>query len=250
MKRATSWIRKLWANERSDELSSLETRLGYTFQDHDLLRLALTHRSFANERQLQQQNERLEFLGDAVLGLVTASHLYGEHDELPEGDLSRRKSNLVSEVSLASMAEAVGLGQVLRLGVGEDRSGGRSKPSLLADALEAVFGACYLDGGLPAARRVIEPLLTRVKEDSRDWHRRDAKTRLQETVQAHGGPPPRYRLVDEAGPDHTKTFTVECWIAGKSVGVGSGSSKKAAEQAAASAALENSELLDPPGDRS
>jgi ribonuclease-3 len=231
----------------SGKLRSFERRLGYDFTDSDLLRLALTHRSFANEQRLPVQNERLEFLGDAVLGLVTGEELYQRHEAMPEGELSRRKSYLVSEVSLAQMAAELRLGQVLRLGVGEDRSGGRGKPSLLADALEAVLGAVFLDGGLNGARSVLRPLLSERMESTGDWDHRDHKTRLQELLQSDGGSLPRYIKVAEEGPDHAKTFTVECRVNGQVAGTGQGSSKKAAEQSAAAAALDQLARLDPPG---
>lgn len=240
----SDWLRRLWGTRVSDALRSFEGRIGHDFRDYDLLRLALTHRSYANEMQLRHQNERLEFLGDAVLDLVTATVLYERHSDLPEGELSRRKSYLVSASSLAAMAAEVKLGRVLRLGVGEDRSGGRRKPSLLADALEAVFGAVFLDGGLPAATAVIRPLLERRMRVTDDWDRRDAKTRLQELLQASLGVLPCYLLVDESGPDHAKIFTVECRVDGERAGFGTGGSKKVAEQAAASAALEDEALLD------
>ncbi len=244
MKRTTVWLRRIWGPQLSEELEKLQRALGHRFRDPDLLRLALTHRSFANEKGLGEQNERLEFLGDAVLGLVTASMLFEGYPEFPEGELSRRKSSLVSEVALANIAADVGLGETLRLGIGEDRSGGRSKPSLLSDALEAVFGAVYLDAGLPAARLVIRPLLEREMERTSDWDRRDPKTKLQELVQANGFRVPRYRLIGEDGPDHAKTFTIECRLDGRKVGSGSGTSKKAAEQEAAKAALAAPDLLE------
>ncbi len=234
----------------SPELRGLEQLLGHRFRDHDLLRLALTHRSFANERGLAEQNERLEFLGDAVLGLVTASMLFEDYPDFPEGELSRRKSSLVSEASLANVADDLGLGDLLRLGIGEDRSGGRTKPSLLSNALEAVFGAVYLDAGLSAARTVIAPLLRREMERTTDWDRRDPKTKLQELVQSQGMRVPRYRMVDEEGPDHAKTFTVECRIDGQTVGLGQGTSKKAAEQEAAREALTAPDLPGTPSGES
>ncbi len=249
MKRTSEWLRRIWSSQTASELHELEESLGHRFRDQDLLRLALTHRSFANEKGLAEQNERLEFLGDAVLGLVTASMLFESYPDFPEGELSRRKSSLVSESALANVANDVGLGEVLRLGIGEDRSGGRNKPSLLSDAMEAVFGAIYLDGGLPAARTVIKPLLRREMERTTNWDRRDAKTKLQELVQSHGLKVPRYRMIDEEGPDHAKTFTVECRIDGRAVGLGQGTSKKAAEQEAARHALAAPDLLgEPSGD--
>lgn len=218
-------------------VTPLEERLGHRFRDRELLVLALTHRSWANEQSREEHYERLEFLGDAVLGLVTAEWLYREHPELPEGQLSKRKAVLVSRPALARHARRLELGGELRLGVGEERSGGRDKSSLLADSLEALFGAVFLDGGLDAVREVIRPLLQRT-EDERD-HRRhqDAKTRLQELTQARGWDLPEYELVAEMGPDHDKTFTVDCRVTGEPRGRGEGRSKKLAEQAAAAAAL-------------
>jgi len=218
-------------------VTPLEERLGHRFRDRELLVLALTHRSWANEQSREEHYERLEFLGDAVLGLITGEWLYREHPELPEGQLSKRKAVLVSRPALARHARRLELGDELRLGVGEERSGGRDKSSLLADSLEALFGAVFLDGGLAAAREVIRPLLQRT-EDERD-HRRhqDAKTRLQELTQARGWDLPEYELVAEMGPDHDKTFTVDCRVIGERRGRGEGRSKKLAEQAAAAAAL-------------
>jgi ribonuclease-3 len=217
----------------------LAERLGHAFADGTLLVSALTHRSASQEGGERGSYERLEFLGDAVLGVLAAEWLYRELAEEDEGELSKIKSYLVSEPVLAGFAAELELGGLLRLGVGEERSGGRDKPSLLADALEAVIGALYLDGGLEVARRVVTPLLARGLEA---YHagaaRRDAKTALQERLQGEGGEPPEYRLVATSGPDHQKRFAVECWAAGCLLGRGEGSSKKRAEQAAAAAAME------------
>jgi ribonuclease-3 len=217
-----------------------EKRLGHRFRHLDLLELALTHRSHANERGRDEHYERLEYLGDAVLGLVTADWLYRKHPELPEGELSRLKAQLVSRGTLARHAAALALGEVLRVGVGEERSGGRGKPSLLADSLEAVFGAVYLDAGLPAAAKVIhlmlEPMLE-VGEGRSQLLEADAKTRLQEIAQARGGALPEYRHTGATGPDHSRLYRVEAWLAGQLVGEGEGSSKKQAEQRAAAGAL-------------
>ncbi|HEX2164469.1 MAG TPA: ribonuclease III [Thermoanaerobaculia bacterium] len=217
--------------------SPLERRLGYRFRRPELLDQALTHRSWAHEQEDPERHyERLEFLGDAVLGLITAEELFREHPDLPEGELSKRKSFLVSREVLARRGEELGLGELLRLGVGEERSGGREKASLLADAVEAVLGAVYLDGGIAAARQVVSGLfaagLARPAAPELD-----AKTRLQETVQGRGWPLPVYRLVDTAGPDHDKRFTVEVRLQGEPAGVGRGRSKKIAEQEAAAVAL-------------
>jgi ribonuclease-3 len=217
----------------------LTERLGHRFTDEALLERALTHRSWIQEGDGDAASyERLEFLGDAVLGVLAAEWLYAT---LPsdEGELSKIKSYVVSEPVLARFAAELGLGERLRLGVGEERSGGREKPSLLADALEALIGALYVDGGVEVARRFTAPLLEAGYEAFRagaQW--RDPKTALQERLQADGGDPPEYRLVGTSGPDHQKHFVVECWAHGMLRGSGEGSSKKRAEQAAAAAALE------------
>ena len=224
----------------------LEKRLGHRFRRPELLEAALTHRSYAHERGLEPavdaarageaHYERLEFLGDAVLGMVAAEHLFRTRPELPEGELTKLKSQLVSRPALALHAGELGLGDELRLGVGEERSGGRGKASLLADVYEAILGAVFLDAGLaPAAklvRRHLEADLGR-----RSATPSDAKTRLQEAVQARGRGLPRYDLLAAEGPDHAKRFTVECWLGERRAGVGEGRSKKVAEQAAAAAAL-------------
>ena len=216
---------------------ALEERLGHRFADTELLSTALTHRSWAAESVTTRTYERLEFLGDAVLGLLAAEWLYRTVEQ-PEGELSRLKAYLVSETVLARQAELLGIGDALLLGTGEERSGGRAKGSLLADALEAVLGAIYLDAGLEAARRVAVPLLERALAGYEDAAAADAKTALQEVLQARGAALPDYRLVRASGPDHAKTFAVECWAEGQLLGVGTGSSKKRAEKAAAAAALE------------
>jgi ribonuclease-3 len=215
----------------------LEKRLGHRFKRPDLLQLALTHRSYANEQSVPEHYERLEFLGDSVLGLVTADWLYERHPELPEGELSKLKAQLVSRPSLAWHAERLELGPALRIGIGEERSGGRTKASLLADSLEAVFGAIYLDGGLDAARKAILAMLEETGEERTQLLHSDAKTQLQEVTQAMGLDLPEYRLTGAVGPDHNKVFTIECWVAGEIAGTGDGPSKKMAEQKAAAEAL-------------
>ncbi|HTQ78938.1 MAG TPA: ribonuclease III [Thermoanaerobaculia bacterium] len=215
-----------------------EKRLGHRFRQVGLMELALTHRSYANEQGGEAHYERLEFLGDAVLGLITTEWLYRNLPDLPEGDLTKRKNHLVSKDVLAPYAERLALGELLRLGVGEERSGGRGKTSLLANSMEAVFGAVYLDGGIEAARSVIVPMLEGGSvERPAEAIDRDAKTRLQEVAQGRGWALPEYRLAGETGPDHSKVFLVECWLQGESVGQGEGSSKKIAEQRAAADAL-------------
>lgn len=218
-------------------VEALEASLGYTFKARELLLRALTHRSYSNERGLDGNYERLEFLGDSVFGLVTSRWLYDRLPELPEGDLAKLKSHLVSATVLAAHAQKIELGQVLRLGIGEDRSGGRRKISILADAMEALFGAAYLDGGLLAAKKVIEPIVLAAYEKFEASHS-DAKTQLQELAQGLRLGLPEYVLIEATGPDHDKRFTVECRIGGDLLGRGEGKSKKTAEQVAARAALE------------
>lgn len=218
-------------------MKELEAKLGYTFQNRKLLEHALTHSSYANEhREGLTSNERLEFLGDSVLGMVVADHLYRTHMDMPEGELTRTRAALVCEGSLYEVAKRLGLGGYLRLGKGEDAGGGRSRPSILADAVESVLAAVYLDGGIAEARRLIRALiLDREVEKAVD---RDYKTALQELVQRESGQVLAYRAVGERGPDHAKIFIMEVELNGKNVGVGEGRTKKEAEQMAARAALE------------
>jgi ribonuclease III len=219
----------------------LETALGHTFHDAGLLRLALTHRSYSNERGEEANFERLEFLGDSVLGLVAAAWLYEHFPANSEGELAKRKSYLVSAAVLSQHAERIGVGEELLLGVGEERSGGRAKASILADAMEALLGAVYLDAGFAAARQVILPILAAAHAGV---YRpgTDAKTRLQEMSQARGWGLPVYHLTAEKGPDHEKIFTVECWVEERRLGRAEGGSKKLAEQAAAAVALARLDL--------
>jgi ribonuclease-3 len=214
-----------------------ERKLGYRFRDLDLLEMAFTHRSWAHEHRARGNYERLEFLGDAVLGLVAAEWLYRRFPELPEGELSKLKAMLVSRPSLARYAGQLGLGERLRLGVGEERSGGREKDSILADGLEAVWGAIYLDGGLGPARQGIHGFLEQAIGEPPPGVAADSKTRLQELTQARGLDLPVYHLVGESGPDHEKRFAVICEVDGETAGRGEGRSKKLAEQRAAAAAL-------------
>ncbi len=221
----------------------LEVALGYGFLDRELLRTALTHRSYSNEAGADRNYERLEFLGDSVLGLVAAQWLYLTHPERPEGQLAKLKSYLVSTTVLGRYARRLGVGNLLRLGVGEERSGGRTKNSILADALEAILGAVFVDGGFAAARQVILPMLELIAAERPQIPASDAKTHLQELIQARGLGLPQYRLVEEEGPDHRKSFTVDCWIDGRAVAQATGPSKKQAEQLAASAAIHELDLL-------
>jgi|LFRM01.1.fsa_nt_gb ribonuclease-3 len=218
-----------------------QANLGHTFNNPSLLRLALTHTSFANEThdETYGDNERLELLGDAVLSLIITEELYQRLEDAPEGHLARLRSAIVCEPSLACAARRLGLGQVLLLGKGEAKSGGRHRSSTLCDAFEAVVGALYLDGGLDVARKFV---LTSVAKEIGRVVAGDAlvdpKTQLQELVQAKQQATPMYRLVKTEGPDHNKTFTVEVYWQDQVWGTGRGRSKKAAEQAAAKEALD------------
>ena len=221
-------------------MQELEKKLNYTFRDPSLLVEALSHSSYANEHRAAglNSNERLEFLGDSVLGFVTAEFLFARHPNLPEGDLARIRAALVCEQSLYEVARKLDLGRYLRLGRGEEAGGGRTRTSILADATEAVFAAVYLDGGIGGAAALIHRLLLDAeKEEAVEERRRDYKTALQELVQRQAGQELAYHMVGEEGPDHAKTFVAEVLRNGKAAGTGSGHSKKEAEQAAAKAAL-------------
>ena len=221
-------------------MKTLEEKIGYTFRDRTLLENALTHSSYANEHRDKgmPSNERLEFLGDSVLGFVTAEFLFAQHPDLPEGDLTRIRAALVCEGSLVEVAKSLDLGSYLKLGRGEESGGGRKRTSILADATEAVFAAVYLDGGIGEASALIHRLLLDAeKEEAVEERRRDYKTALQELVQRQAGQELSYRMAGEQGPDHAKTFAAEVLLNGTVVGTGSGHSKKEAEQSAAKAAL-------------
>ena len=218
-------------------MESLENRLGYRFRNRELLAEALNHSSYANEhRGGLGSNERLEFLGDSVLGFVSAEYLFQGHPDLPEGDLTRMRAALVCEQSLYEVARELELGSCLKLGRGEEAGGGRERQSILADATEAVFAAVYLDGGIEKARElIIRVLLSRGPAAE---ERRDYKTTLQEVVQRRSGQVLTYHMLAQSGPDHNKKFLFEVRLNGESVGRGEGRSKKEAEQAAARDALE------------
>ena len=218
-------------------MEKLEEKLGYTFRDRSLLENALTHSSYANENKALglQSNERLEFLGDSVLGMVTADYLFRTHPDLPEGDLTRTRAALVCEGSLVEVAHQLELGSYLKLGKGEDAGGGRERPSIIADAVEAVLAAVYLDGGIGSARKIIQKFILDREEEK--GGSRDYKTALQELVQRESGQVLTYRLIGSHGPDHAKVFQVEVDLNGAPVGGGEGHSKKEAEQNAAKAAI-------------
>ncbi len=219
-------------------IKDLETALGYRFQNIALLQNALTHSSYANEywHNSLKSNERLEFLGDSILGMVVAEHLYRSFPDRPEGELTRMRADMVCEQALAQVANQLGLGKHLMLGHGEEQ-GGRKRSSILADAVESVIAASFLDGGMPSARGIIERfILSNVPVAG--LHNADYKTALQELVQRRKNQVLSYTLTGESGPDHDKQFQVDVLLNGKVVGSGSGRSKKRAEQAAACAALE------------
>jgi ribonuclease-3 len=217
-------------------LSRFATLLGCPFNDPDLIALAATHRSWCAEHAGFESNERLEFLGDAVLGLVVTSHVYAEFSDMPEGELAKVRASVVSAAAMAEVAAEVGLGDVLALGKGEAASGGREKPSILADAMEAVIGAVYLDQGWGAARQLVLRLVgDRIESAAEGPGGHDFKTQLQELAAREYEELPAYELRDE-GPDHAKRFFATVSIAGRAIGQGEGRSKKVAEQAAARAA--------------
>jgi ribonuclease III len=221
--------------------SDFEEIVGYRFRDRDLLARALTHKSYANERRetSSSHNERLEFLGDTVLGFVIGELIYRSFPNLQEGALSKIKAHLVSAATLSAKGRALGIGRFLRMGAGEARSGGAEKLSLLADGFEAIVAAIYLDGGLEAAeaflRRIFGPDVSGI--DIGDLSFQDYKTALQEAAQALGLPLPEYRIVDEYGPDHEKVFVIQVFWNGEAFAYGRGSSKREAQRKAAKEAL-------------
>ena len=219
-------------------MESLEKKLGYQFHDREKLSEALNHSSYANEhRGGLGSNERLEFLGDSVLGFVSAEHLFRLHGDLPEGDLTRMRAALVCEQSLYEVAKELDLGSYLKLGRGEEAGGGRKRQSILADAVEAVFAAVYLDGGIEEARKLIVRVL--LSQAPAAEERKDYKTTLQEVVQRRSGQVLTYHMVAQSGPDHNKKFLFEVRLNDQPIGQGEGRSKKEAEQAAAQDALEH-----------
>lgn len=220
---------------KNDNLEALQNNIGYRFNNIDLLVTALTHSSYANEKGVGTVcNERLEFLGDAVLGFISAKYLF-ENMDVPEGDLTKHRSARVCESALCSYAKELGIGPALLLGKGETRMGGSEKPSLLADAFEAVLAAVYLDGGLDQARKLALRFVSR--NDELD-ETKDYKTMLQEVIQRNPEEHIEYVLIGESGPDHAKKFTFEVHLNSNVIGTGTGKSKKLAEQLAAKEALE------------
>ena len=220
-------------------LHELEKAIGHSFRDISLLENALAHSSYANERfhNSLRSNERLEFLGDSILGMMVADHLYRNFPDRPEGELTRMRADMVCEQTLAAAAERIGLGTHLLLGHGEEQGGGRTRSSILADAMESVIAACFLDGGIEAALQIVRKYIF-VEVPVTKLHNADYKTRLQEMVQQKKNQVLSYTLVGQSGPDHDKRVDVEVSLNGKVVGSGSGSSKKRAEQMAAKNAIE------------
>ncbi|MDO4273250.1 MAG: ribonuclease III [Eubacteriales bacterium] len=219
------------------ELETLEQIIGYTFKNKHLLTQAMTHSSYANEKKLGKlgSNERLEFLGDAVLELISSDYLYEKFPQIPEGELTKKRASLVCEPSLAYCAREFGLPRHLLLGKGEDMTGGRHRDSIISDATEALLGAVYLDGGFASAKEFVLKFILNDMEHKQLFY--DSKTILQEIVQENGSQPVEYLLVKEEGPDHNKNFSVDALVNGKVMGSGSGHTKKAAEQAAAYQAI-------------
>lgn len=247
------WWRRLFRRRRKtavatapELLGEFQEHIGFRFRDPALLQQALTHRSFlgANGSDLNTSNERMEFLGDSVLELVVNEHLYARHPDLQEGELTKMKSLLVSRGILSNQAREMGLGRYLLLSEAEQDSGGRERPSILADTFEAVVGAIYLDGGLESARGFLrQRLLTAAQGILGDRTFTNYKSLLQEFVQSEYRTYPRYRISAQSGPDHRKIFTVDVSVKGRKLGEGRGSNKKKAEQSAARDALEALKLL-------
>ena len=222
-------------------LEVLEKKLAYTFRNRKLLETALTHSSWANERRGRGIvcNERLEFLGDSVLGMTVAEYLYRAFPDMPEGRMTRLRAELVCEQSLYQVAVSLGLGEYIRLGKGEEHTGGHERPSILADAVEAVIAAMYLDGGIEPARAFVRRQVLVDVEEKTHGMCTDYKTRLQELVQQKSGQVLSYEMIGESGADHRKVFTARVLLNGEPLGQGSGHTKKEAEQMAARCALEH-----------
>ncbi len=216
-------------------MKQLEKNIGYEFKNKELLKLALSHSSYANERAGQENNERLEFLGDSVLGFITAEYLFSTLKDRPEGELTKLRANAVCEKSLAVFANEIKLGDYILLGKGEIMTGGKERPSILSDAFESVIAAIYLDGGIEEAKKFVLRFVSTSTTDTRSAT--DYKTLLQEVIQKNPDEHLTYQLVAESGPDHNKEFTVEVYLNSNCIGSGVGHSKKKAEQAAAKEAL-------------
>ena len=229
------------------KINSLEEKIGYRFEKGQYLEQALRHSSYANERHMDrlENNERLEFLGDAVLELVSSEYLYHTYPEMPEGEATRMRASIVCEQTLALCARELGLGNYLRLGKGEELTGGRQRPSITSDAMEALIGAIYLDGGFASAKEFVYRFILNDIEHKQLFY--DSKTILQEKIQGAYGKEVHYELIKEEGPDHNKSFTVCVRMEDTLLGNGSGRTKKAAEQEAAYQAILRLEKAGRPG---
>ena len=216
-------------------IAEFESVIGYEFKDKELLKIALTHSSYANENKMPVNNERLEFLGDSVLGFVTAEYLFSEFKGRPEGELTKLRAAVVCEKSLFRFAEKISLGQYIFMGKGEEHSGGRNRPSIVSDAFEAVIAAMYIDGGFDAVRPYIHGFIKDAVK--REANFKDNKSLLQEEIQKNKGNTLVYEEIGESGPDHEKVFSFVVKLNGKVLAEGQGKSKKEAEQAAAGDAL-------------
>ncbi len=222
-------------------MKELEEKIGYAFADKNLLSLALTHSSYANEikKKSHSNNERLEFLGDAVLDMIVSEYMFVHFPEMPEGELTKLRAAVVCESSLAVLARNFELGRYIQLGKGEETTGGRGRDSILADAFEAVIGAVCLDGGMEAVRAyVLRFMVAQIEHTKSNFKNLDCKTHLQEVIQKISKIPLQYEIVDEQGPDHNKMFVSVVSHEGRALGKGTGKSKKEAEQNAANNALE------------
>lgn len=218
----------------------IEKNIGYGFADKELIIRALTHSSYANEHKNIKDNERLEFLGDSVLGFVVSDYIFKERRDIPEGELTKIRSKVVCEESLKEVADVLGIADTIRLGYGEKTSGSRGHASIVADAVEAIIAAVYLDGGIKCARDLIlRFFMNKIDNALHAKNLLDYKSRLQELVQSKTSLDIKYELISQEGPDHSRTFHMKVCQGGKTLGVGSGSSKKAAQQDAAKNALEN-----------
>lgn len=224
------------------DIKELEEVIGYEFKDPAYLITALTHSSYSNEMKIKacHDYERQEFLGDAVLELISSDYLYHEHPDMPEGDLTKLRASMVCEPALAHCARLFGLEEFIRLGRGEEATGGREKDSIISDVLEAVIGGIYLDSGIEEATSFVHRFIMNHEADSVTYY--DAKSKLQQIVQAHGQTV-TYEMLDASGPDHARVFTAACMIDGREVSRGQGRTKKAAQQAAAGEALRSGKCI-------
>lgn len=220
-----------------ENMRAFEEKIGYKFKDERLLYQALSHSSFANEKKGRKSNERLEFLGDSVLSIVVSNYIFHHQQQMPEGQLSKLRASLVCEKALFEFSKKIDLGEHIMLGKGEEHHGGRERPSIVSDAFEAVIAAIYLDGGMEPAEKHILRFMPKEFDSVTVTPFRDYKTVLQEIVQKNPEERVVYALVDESGPDHDKTFTVNVMLNSNVIGTGKGQSKKNAEQQAAREAL-------------